>query len=919
MNPLRFSVLSAVLAVAAVLSMLPAQRAMGASSILVDSPADTNTADGVLTLREAILLGVAGTTAGGLGRAMDAGETDNVTGGTPGAGLPDVITFSPGVFNGTQTILLTAALPQVSTGSDVIDGSGATVFIDGPVEDSAVNCLTISSSNNTVRNLSFTDCARGIVIQSAFGDNNIVFANVFFDNGNGMGVNGAAIEIGSAGDGNAILGNMIGVLANGGIPPDGGNANGITVFSNNNTIGGTSAALRNVVSNNVSGIVLNTGVTGTDIYGNYIGTNPTGLLDMGNTGSGISINNATGNTVGGTAAGQGNIISGNASTNIVITGTSSNNEVVGNRIGPDANGSNSLVSGDGVRVSSGATTNTIGPGNVISDNSIGVWLSSASNVVKGNMIGTDASGTSALSNSNDGVFLSDGANGNSIGGTIAGDGNVIAFNGSDGVEVNGAATGNPIRGNSIHDNGIQEILLINGGNGGQAAPTIQYATANGVAGTACANCIVDVFSDGGPDAEFYEGSATANGSGLFTLFTSIAGPNVTTTNTHTSNNTSALSGAVALSPDADGDGVANAFDNCPNTANQNQADSDADGDGDACDNCPAQPNSAQDDQDSDGVGDVCDNCGNTDNGPAEALILGVGNQTDSDGDGLPGTSPPAGAMYGGDACDVDDDNDGKPDATDGCRTSPEDYDSFEDGDGCADADNDGDGICDAGVTSVSCSGSDVGRYLWANPLPAPVDCRNVDEDYDSFHDGDGCPEPDNDYDNFPDGTDDCPATDGTVGNDGVADTGDEPVLYLTPYQSREDFDGVIDNDGCHDSPGDDYDLDGFSDEAEALHIGTSPVNQCGFGGWPADLVGGQLSENRVTIQDLGSFLIPNRFNTSPGDLLFDERWDLLPGPPLPTSDWIGLQDIGALLAGSTSTPPMLQGAAIFNGPACPGG
>ena len=170
------------------------------------------------------------------------------------------------------------------------------------------------------------------------------------------------------------------------------------------------------------------------------------------------------------------------------------------------------------------------------------------------------------------------------------------------------------------------------------------------------------------------------------------------------------------------------------------------------------------------------------------------------------------------------DGDGLADAADGCPLVAEDTDGWDDGDGCPDPDNDGDGICDSGQTAVSCTGSDLGRYLWQAPLGGTVDCRNVAEDYDSFHDTDGCPEPDNDYDYFPDGTDDCPATDTTAGPDGIADTGDEPVLYLTPYQSREDFDGVIDTDGCHDSPNDDYDGDGAGDETEVFTMLTDPVN-----------------------------------------------------------------------------------------------
>ena len=63
--------------------------------------------------------------------------------------------------------------------------------------------------------------------------------------------------------------------------------------------------------------------------------------------------------------------------------------------------------------------------------------------------------------------------------------------------------------------------------------------------------------------------------------------------------------------DNDGDGVPDNDDNCPTTANADQADADGDGVGDACDNCIATPNPDQEDTDNggvgDGIGDVCDN------------------------------------------------------------------------------------------------------------------------------------------------------------------------------------------------------------------------------------------------------------------------------------------------------------------------
>jgi len=295
--------------------------------------------------------------------------------------------------------------------------------------------------------------------------------------------------------------------------------------------------------------------------------------------------------------------------------------------------------------------------------------------------------------------------------------------------------------------------------------------------------------------------------------------------------------ANATQADADLDGIGDACDAYPAVAGNQATDLDSDGDTvlDVNDNCPTRSNATQTDTDGDGVGDVCDLDNDNDGVPDASdncpLVINP-SQTNTDGDSQ------------GDACDPDDDNDGVLDEDDvWCRTRAEDFDGYQDGDGCPDTDNDMDGICDPGLTSYACSGSD--------------GCPNVAEDYDAFRDTDGCPDPDNDTDGFPDVTDDCPATDWTAGPDGIPCSGDDNV------NTCEDYDGIMDTDGCHDSPGDDYDGDSmgrvnqqgfpvFWDEVE-VYLGTDPLDNCpdnsADDAWPLDI----NMDTYVTMADVNRY------------------------------------------------------------------
>ena len=163
--------------------------------------------------------------------------------------------------------------------------------------------------------------------------------------------------------------------------------------------------------------------------------------------------------------------------------------------------------------------------------------------------------------------------------------------------------------------------------------------------------------------------------------------------------------------DRDGDGLKDDVDKCPDDPEDFDNFEDEDG-------CPDLDN------DQDGIPDTMDKCPN-EPGPRENDGCPYHKVRDRDGDGI-------------------------PDDIDKCPDEPEDFDNFEDEDGCPDLDNDKDGI------------------------PDKLDlCPNDPEDKDGFEDEDGCPDPDNDHDRILDVNDKCP---------------NEPETY----------NGFEDEDGCPD-------------------------------------------------------------------------------------------------------------------------
>jgi len=237
--------------------------------------------------------------------------------------------------------------------------------------------------------------------------------------------------------------------------------------------------------------------TGNTVTGNYLGTDYSGTVSVANY-IGVAIGaGAQSNTVGGTSAASRNVISGNSTYGAEIKDTGTDlNVVKGNYIGTDPAGSTAVANGTGAIIWAGAANNTIGgnaadEGNIISGSSSNGLIiangGSDNNVVQGNLIGTDKAGTGDLGNGISGINLNQGALNNTIGGTGTLEGNTIAFNGGDGIVMTSAGTdGNQVSGNSIFENDGLGIDLApdgvgtgSGANQDKAAPTIDSITSGG--------------------------------------------------------------------------------------------------------------------------------------------------------------------------------------------------------------------------------------------------------------------------------------------------------------------------------------------------------------------------------------------------------------------------------------------------------
>jgi hypothetical protein len=206
-------------------------------------------------------------------------------------------------------------------------------------------------------------------------------------------------------------------------------------FTGGGTYGGPGVG--NLVSGNNTGFFL--AGDGSVIQGNFIGTDVTGIQSLSDFGNecGIFFYQASNTLIGGTDAGDRNIISGNYNA-IIVHGAS--NVVEGNFIGTDSTGTVRVGNHTGVTVD-GATNTIIGgitpvARNIIAgsdDYAVATSDGASNHLVEGNYIGTDWTGATAIANGK-GVYIQTGNN-NTVGGTAPGVGNTIAYNQSFGVDV----------------------------------------------------------------------------------------------------------------------------------------------------------------------------------------------------------------------------------------------------------------------------------------------------------------------------------------------------------------------------------------------------------------------------------------------------------------------------------------------------
>ncbi|NMC45256.1 MAG: hypothetical protein GYA52_00340 [Chloroflexi bacterium] len=519
-----------------------------------------------------------------------------------------VIDFDTQVFlpGKPATIQVLSPLPVIDQiNSITVDASNAGVIVDGSQLESGTG-LEFYTSNSTIKGLQIIHFPEnGMRIN---GDANQIGGNRLVGEGpigegnllSGNGINGIILY----GNNNVISGNLIGTDIKGTSAFPNYYGVFISEWCQDTIVGGTSEGEGNVISGNTFSN-LDTWGNHAMVMGNLIGLDITGSKAIRTESqSNIIIESGASNTViGGTQPEMRNIISGSDLGIIMSDPNSYQNSVIGNYIGTDITGTKAIPNNTGLTIWT-VSFNRVGgtgagEGNLISGNQIGINLNGygvTDNIMLGNTIGLDASGEKLLEGSV-GIAINMGQKHDIIGGFTTSEGNRISAKdiamriGDPGIEAifiagntisssNGMGvyfenrssnnyvqtneflqlpnnavrvdygSGNQLRANTYAMRAENAILLLENGNMDLPAPVVDTATTYTITGTTCVNCLVEVYSYSDTVLQ-YLGKTVADAGGAFIWesCTPVAGQQVAALTIDASGNTSPFSLPVSLTAD----------------------------------------------------------------------------------------------------------------------------------------------------------------------------------------------------------------------------------------------------------------------------------------------------------------------------------------------------------------------------------
>ena len=425
---------------------------------------------------------------------------------------------APHIFmipSGSTTNIL-QGLMLMNTDGDVvkIDGSSNWInncVIDGSKSGNGISIMMNASGNTITDNFIYGNKGDGININSSNG-------NHILRNEIGVGPDYITNAEPNEGDGINCLGSNENEISENVINDNQGDGIQFTLCEDNEITD-------NFIGGNLGSGLYCSACNDNLIQGNVIGLSDVDYSAYGNSNYGVLMENrSTGNDI------FENFISGNAWDGIRLIGSdTSENVIESNSIGYGYSGGFIPNGQHGIGIYDGADTNWVGNfSSMVGANRIGgngwsgvavVGMGSHNNYIYHNYI---------LSNQWYGIHVNNSPV-NNIGN------NVIHFNG-----LHGTHAGVRIEGTSGHDNGITRnsihsntglgIELVDGGNGMMDPPLLYAADCHSVTGTACADCMIEIYSDDEYEGEFFEGQAYADGSGNFTYSNPSVcfhGPNIT--------------------------------------------------------------------------------------------------------------------------------------------------------------------------------------------------------------------------------------------------------------------------------------------------------------------------------------------------------------------------------------------------------